>query len=110
MKNQGFAGMFLRESALTPLPTRNEGNGYNGEWSREVGTAKAVDKFKAMFLKVALVTGEKNARKIGDYLDSKHGRYLAGVEQDKKDVDSYIKKDYAVFSRTYRASDFEDWE
>lgn len=107
MKTQGFAGMFLKESTIKPVPTRNEGYGYNGEWSQEVGTAKAVAYFNSMFSKVAQVTGERNARKVGDYLDSKHGRYLAGMEMDAKPLDDYIKKDFAAFSRSYKPEDYE---
>ena len=40
---------------------------------------------------------------VRDYLDSKRGRHLVGKEQDK----GYIKKDFAKFSKTYKASDYK---
>ena len=112
-KTQGFAGLFVKESTdPKPVTTRNEGRGYSGEWSAKAGgPAGAAKKFEAMFKTVAKATGEKDAKKIGNYLDSVHGRHLAGAEMDNKDMATYIKKDFANFSRTYKASQYEeDWE
>ena len=53
---------------------------------------------------VKKLTGAKDAH-ARDYLDSKRGRHLVGKEADH----GYIKKDFAKFSKTYKASDYQ-WE
>jgi hypothetical protein len=80
----------------------NKGNGYHGQHDSEV----ADKKYSAMHAKVKKVAGEaghlRDAKKpnvmVKHYLDSKHGRHLAGNEHDHE----YIKKDFGRFKKAYK--------
>lgn len=83
----------------------NEGGGYYNT-SYDVKHGKNEPKTKAGYVKthadVKKHTGGEDNH-VRDYLDSKRGRHLVGKEQDK----GYIKKDFAKFSKTYKASDYK---
>lgn len=80
----------------------NKGNGYHGQHDSEV----ADKKYSAMHTKVKKIAGEaghlRDAKKpnvmVKHYLDSKHGRHLAGNEHDHE----YIKKDFGRFKKAYK--------
>ena len=81
----------------------NKGNGYHGQHDSEV----ADKKYSAMHTKVKKIAGEaghlRDAKKpnvmVKHYLDSKHGRHLAGNEHDH----DYIKKDFGRFKNAYKS-------
>ena len=95
--------------ALKPVKplTNNPGYGYHGIVDRKhKGDAnKAHAAYNAMHAKVKNWAGEaghlavskKPDLMVRDYLDSKRGRHLEGLEADEK----YIKKDFGHFSRSY---------
>lgn len=80
----------------------NKGYGYHGQHESDV----ADKKYSAMHAKVKKIAGEaghlKDAKKpnvmVKHYLDSRHGRHLAGNEGDHE----YIKKDFGRFKKTYK--------
>lgn len=84
----------------------NKGYGYHGQHDSET----ADKKYSAMHAKVKKVAGEaghlRDAKKpnvmVKHYLDSRHGRHLAGNEHDHE----YIKKDFGKFKKSYKESDF----
>lgn len=84
----------------------NKGYGYHGQHESDV----ADKKYSAMHAKVKKVAGEaghlRDAKKpnvmVKHYLDSRHGRHLAGNEHDHE----YIKKDFGKFKKAYKESDF----
>jgi len=84
----------------------NKGYGYHGQHESDV----ADKKYSAMHAKVKKVAGEaghlRDAKKpnvmVKHYLDSRHGRHLAGNEHDHE----YIKKDFGKFKKSYKESDF----
>ena len=83
----------------------NEGGGYYNT-SHNVKHGGNETKTKSGYAKthadVKKHTGGEDTH-VRDYLDSKRGRHLVGKEQDK----GYIKKDFAKFSKTYKASDYK---
>ena len=83
----------------------NEGGGYYNT-SHNANHGGNETKTKAGYAKthadVKKHTGGQDTH-VRDYLDSKRGRHLVGKEQDK----GYIKKDFAKFSKTYKASDYK---
>ena len=83
----------------------NEGGGYYNT-SHNVNHGGNETKTKAGYAKthadVKKHTGGQDTH-VRDYLDSKRGRHLVGKEHDK----GYIKKDFAKFSKTYKASDYK---
>lgn len=85
----------------------NESGGYY-HTSFHIKHGKNEPKTKKGYVKthatVKKLTGAKDAH-ARDYLDSKRGRHLVGKEADH----GYIKKDFAKFSKTYKASDYK-WE
>jgi len=101
------------KKAVKPAPkpvkplTNNPGYGYHGIVDRKhKGDAnKAHAAYNAMHAKVKNWAGEaghlavskKPNEMVRDYLDSKRGRHLEGLEADEK----YIKKDFGHFSRSY---------
>ena len=84
----------------------NKGYGYHGQHDSEV----ADKKYSAMHAKVKKIAGEaghlRDAKKpnvmVKHYLDSRHGRHLAGLEHDHE----YIKKDFGKFKKSYKESGF----
>lgn len=84
----------------------NKGYGYHGQHESDI----ADKKYSAMHAKVKKVAGEaghlRDAKKpnvmVKHYLDSRHGRHLAGNEHDHE----YIKKDFGKFKKSYKESDF----
>lgn len=84
----------------------NKGYGYHGQHDSDVAD-KAYSKAHATVKKVAGEAGHlKDAKKpnvmVKHYLDSRHGRHLAGLEHDHE----YIKKDFGKFKKSYKESDF----
>lgn len=80
----------------------NKGKGYHGQHESDV----ADKKYSAMHSKVKAVAGEaghmRDVKKpnvmVKHYLDSVHGRHLAGNENP-----DYIKKDFGKFKKTYKS-------
>ncbi len=87
------------------IKSGNEGGGYYNT-SHNVKHGGNETKTKSGYAKthadVKKHTGGEDTH-VRDYLDSKRGRHLVGKEQDK----GYIKKDFAKFSKTYKASDYK---
>jgi len=91
---------------VKPL-TNNPGYGYHGiAHTKHKGDAnKAHAEYNKMHAKVKdwageaghLVHSKKPNVMVRDYLDSKRGRHLEGLEAD----DKYIKKDFGHFARSY---------
>ena len=80
----------------------NKGHGYHGQHDSDV----ADKKYSAMHSKVKSVAGEaghmRDVKKpnvmVKHYLDSVHGRHLAGNESNQE----YIKKDFGKFKKSYK--------
>lgn len=100
------------KKATKPAPkpvkpiTNNPGYGYHGIAHKKHGDInKAHAEYNKMHVKVKdwageaghLVHSKKPNMMVRDYLDSKRGRHLEGLEAD----DKYIKKDFGHFARSY---------
>ena len=83
------------------VKTGNEGRGYHGEHESEV----ADKKYAQMHSRVRSLTGTTSPM-AKHYLDSAHGRHLAGRENDSE----YVKKDFLKFAKTYNKTQFEEVE
>ena len=75
---------------LAEVATGNPGRGYHGS----IETAD--DKYEAIHKHVKNLT-DSDDKTVKHYLDSGHGRHLAGKEDDHE----YIKKDFAKFCKYY---------
>ncbi len=78
---------------VTPskVTTANPGHGYHGEFVYELGNDGAHNKYRETHALVKQITGGGDLV-VKKYLDSVHGRHLAGHEDE-----AYIKKDYKRF-------------
>ena len=100
----------IAEELDEEVKTGNEGRGYHGE--HPSGTADK--KYSATHATVKKVAGEaghlKTAKQpntmVKHYLDSQHGRHLAGREGDHE----YIKKDFGKFAKSYKPEMHESVE
>ena len=105
--NNKAVGKIVKKTMQEGLAVKsgNEGGGYYNT-SHNVKHGGNETKTKAGYAKthadVKKHTGGQDTH-VRDYLDSKRGRHLVGKEQDK----GYIKKDFAKFSKTYKASDYK---
>ncbi len=84
----------LGEAAVT----NNPGHGYHGQHSDD-----ADQKYSKMHARVRTLTGT-NSTMAKHYLDSTHGRHLAGNEGDSE----YIKRDFLKFAKKYNADQFKE--
>ena len=80
-------GRALRNEAMTGNP----GNGYHGQ------VQSPDEKYEATHKHVKNLT-DADDKTVKHYLDSGHGRHLAGREEDHE----YIKKDFKKFKKHYR--------
>ena len=78
--------------------TSNPGHGYHGQHSDN-----ADQKYSKMHAKVRSLTGT-NSTMAKHYLDSTHGRHLAGYEDDHE----YIKRDFLKFAKKYKTDQFKE--
>ena len=78
--------------------TNNPGHGYHGQHSDD-----ADQKYSKMHARVRTLTGT-NSTMAKHYLDSTHGRHLAGNEGDSE----YIKHDFLKFAKKYNADQFKE--
>ena len=85
-KNKAI-GRALRNEAMTGNP----GNGYHGQ------VQSPDEKYEATHKHVKNLT-DADDKTVKHYLDSGHGRHLAGREEDHE----YIKKDFKKFKKHYR--------
>lgn len=90
------------EEMKESVKTANPGKGYHGEHPAD----KADAKYAEMFHKVrkSIVAGNATDKKIKNYLDSTHGRHLAGRENDTE----YLHKDFKRFEKTYNPEHFDE--
>ncbi len=63
----------------------------------------ADQKYSKMHAKVRSLTGT-NSTMAKHYLDSTHGRHLAGYEDDHE----YIKRDFLKFAKKYKTDQFKE--
>jgi hypothetical protein len=105
--NNKAVGKIVKKTMQEGLAVKsgNEGGGYYNT-SHNVKHGGNETKTKSGYAKthadVKKHTGAEDTH-VRDYLDSKRGRHLVGKEHDK----GYIKKDFAKFSKTYKASDYK---
>ena len=88
-------GRALRNEAMTGNP----GNGYHGACD------SPDEKYEATHKHVKNLT-DADDKTVKHYLDSAHGRHLAGREEDHE----YIKKDFKKFKKYYRPEMHESTE
>lgn len=98
-----------KEELEEAVESGNKGYGYHGQQhgKSEAEADKAYSKTHANVKKVAGAAGHlRDAKKpnvmVKHYLDSRHGRHLAGLERDQE----YIKKDFGKFKKSYKESDY----
>jgi len=86
-------GRALRNEAMTGNP----GNGYHGQHK------SADDKYKETHAHIKNLT-DADDKTVKHYMDSTHGRHLAGREEDHE----YIKKDFKKFKKYYKPEMHEE--
>jgi hypothetical protein len=84
------------------VETGNPGHGYHGQSPEKYSATHAHVK-KIVGAEGHLAAVKTPNKLIKHYLDSAHGRHLAGMEHDH----GYIKRDFKRFTKGYRADQFE---
>jgi len=83
----------------TAITTNESGGYYNAIFkTKDKQARKDYDTAHGV---VSMITSE-NKTIVIHYLDSKRGRHLVGKENNE----AYIKKDFAKFKKSYKASDY----
>ena len=95
--SQGFKKEEVEQ--VDEAKTANPGRGYHGQHEDDV----ADQKYSKMHAKVRSLTGT-NSTMAKHYLDSTHGRHLAGYENDSE----HVKRDFLKFAKKYNADQFKE--
>jgi nicotinic acid mononucleotide adenylyltransferase len=95
--NKAIGRALRNEESLDEVATGNPGNGYHGQHQ------SADDKYEATHKHIKNLT-DADDKTVKHYMDSTHGRHLAGREEDHE----YIKNDFKKFKKYYKPEMHEE--